>query len=181
MPIITAAEVKSIGLQTTVTTWDTLIATLIPIAQAKILKYCGVRYFLNRAVQISGTGIALVSGSPATITDSDSGFVTAELVAGDYKIYGTSLNEKIVTIQTVAAALLTLATGETLVSEIAGDEITIIKVDWVDAMKYDVIMFIVWMMHEDGKLVNSESLPGGWSGQYRTEKEMLSAFNGYRT
>jgi len=181
MPIITAAEVKSIGLQTTATTWDTLIAALITIAQAKILNYCGIRYFLNQDVKIYGSGIALVSGTPATITDSGSGFVDADFVAGDYKIYGTSHNNKIVTVQTVAAGTLTLATGETLTSEIAGDEITIIKVDWVDAMKYDVIMFIIWMMHEDGKLVNSESLPGGWSGQYRTEKEMLSAFNGYRT
>ena len=181
MPIITAAEVKQIGLQTTATTWDTLIATLIPIAQSKILKYCGMRYFLNKDVQISGTGIALVSGTPATITDSDSGFVDADFVAGDYKIYGTSHNNKIVTVQTVAAATLTLATGETLVFEIAGDEITIVKVDWPESIKYDVALFIVWTMHEDGKLVNSESLPGGWSGQYKTEKEMLSPFNDYRT
>ena len=181
MPIITAAEVKAIGLQTTATTWDTLIATLIPIAQSKILKYCGMRYFLNKDVQISGTGITLVSGTPATIADSDSGFVDADFVAGDYKIYGTSHNNKIVTVQTVAAATLTLATGETLVSETAGDEITIVKADWPESMKYDVAQYIVWMISKQGKSVSSESLPGGYSVTYKSEKDILNAFNEYRT
>ena len=181
MPIITAAEVKSIGLQTTATTWDTLIAALIPIAQAKILNHCGMRYFLNQDIKIYGSGIALVSGTPATITDTGSDFVDADFVAGDYKIYGTSHNNKIVTVQTVAAATLTLATGETLVSEIAGDEITIVKADWPESIKFDVAQYIVWMISKQGKSVSSESLPGGYSVTYKNEKEILSAFNEYRT
>jgi hypothetical protein len=178
MPIITKDEVKSIGLQTALTTWDTLIASLIPIAQAEIIEYCK-NSFVNTSIQLITNTIAFVSGTTATITDSASSFVTSGFIAGDYKISGSSSNDKIVTVGTVAAGTLTLATGETLNNEDAGDAIVITKVDFPVSMKFDVAQYIVWMMRKDGKLVNSESLPGGWSGQYKTKADMLKPFNLY--
>lgn len=76
----------------------------------------------------TGTGIALVSdaGSGATITDADSGFVTAGFKAGDTLIIeGSTADDGQYIIETVAAGTLTLASGFDLTGELAGASITL--------------------------------------------------------
>ena len=170
MPIITSAETKALlQIPTAVTTWDTLIATLIPIVQDKVVEYCNHR-FINIDVQIEGTTIAFVTGAPATITDSESGFSDALFSSGDdISVRGSYRNDGIYATQTVAAGLVTLATGETLVSETQDTphSIMITRVVWPKAMKPEVALAIRYLINKQGKTVNSESLPGGYSAQYQ--------------
>lgn len=78
---------------------------------------------------ITASTIAFVASSPATITDSGSGFVTAGFKAGmTIAISGTVSNNVTRTIATVSAGTLTLTTGETLVGEGAGSSFTIEQV-----------------------------------------------------
>lgn len=75
---------------------------------------------------ITGTTIAFVSGSPATITDSANGFTAAGFTAGQkISVTGSDDNTGTWTIATVADGTLTLVAGEVLVAEGAGDRITI--------------------------------------------------------
>lgn len=77
----------------------------------------------------SGTSIAFVSGTPATITDSSNGFITAGFVAGQYiVISGSSANSGIFKIKTVTAGTITLVNDEVLTSESSGPTI-ILKVE----------------------------------------------------
>lgn len=72
----------------------------------------------------TGTTIAFVAGTPATITDSANGFVTAGFVAGDYiVISGSVANTSVFKIASVTAGTITLVTDETLTSEVAGPSI----------------------------------------------------------
>lgn len=69
--------------------------------------------------------IAFVSGTPATITDSATGFVTAGFNAGTYITTASTNNPGPLRVATVAASVLTLARSETLTSEAAGASILI--------------------------------------------------------
>jgi hypothetical protein len=172
MAIITSAEVKAL-LSISVSTYDTLIATLIPIAQDKVVRFTN-NAFLDISTQINASTIAFVSGAPATITDSDAQFVVEEFQSGqDVLVYGSDSNDGIYNVATAAAGTLTLATGETLTTEAAGDDITITRVRWPRDIKAGVATLINFLMTQQGKRVTSESLPGGASFQYKNERELL--------
>ena len=75
---------------------------------------------------ITGTGIAFVDSDPDTITDTGSGFVTAGFEAGmTIIVEGTSNNDGIYLVDTVAAGTLTLTTAMSLTVEAAGSSFTI--------------------------------------------------------
>lgn len=75
---------------------------------------------------ITAQTIAFVSGTPATITDSGNGFVNAGLRDGQSLIIeGSTGNKDQVLVSTVAAGVITLATGEELAAEAAGPDITL--------------------------------------------------------
>lgn len=180
MPIITQAEVKAL-LSISATTYDTLIATLIPIAQGKVVRFTN-NAFLDIATQINGSTIAFASGAPASITDSDAQFIVEEFQDGqDVLVYGSDSNDGIYNVATVAAGQLTLATGETLTTEEAGDDITITRVRWPKDIKPSVATLINYLMTQQGKRVKYEMLPGGTSFQYKTERDLLvELFTDYR-
>ncbi len=74
--------------------------------------------------------IAFVAGTPGsvapTITDSNSGFVTAGFAAGDSLfVTGSTANSKTFTIGSVTAGTITLIMSNSLTSEVAGPSITI--------------------------------------------------------
>lgn len=76
----------------------------------------------------TGTGIALVSdaGSGATITDTDSEFVTKGFKAGDTLIIeGSTADDGQYIIESVAAGTLTLTSDFDLTGETAGESITL--------------------------------------------------------
>lgn len=75
---------------------------------------------------ITDVSIAFVNGSPSTITDSNNGFVAAGFTAGQkISVTGSDDNTGTWTINTVTAGTITLESDEVLVSEIAGERITI--------------------------------------------------------
>lgn len=177
MPIITTSEASAL-LQLTVATYDDLINALIPMVQSKIVRYCN-NSFLNYSVQYTNSTIAFSSDSKM-ITDSENKFVESLFVAGDYKILGSSLNDKIVTIKTVEAGALTLEDADTLTDEVAGNIITLTRVEFPTDIKLDVAQLINYYMTKQGKLVNSESLPGGYNAQFKSESDVFLPFNKYR-
>lgn len=178
MSIITSAEVKSL-LQITVSTYDTLIATLIPMAQDRIVEYCQ-NSFLDSGIALESDGIAFVSGSPATITDSNSGFSDAGFESGhDCLVQGSTSNDGIYAIQTVADGTLTLVTAEVLTTEAVGDVI-LTRVRWPKGIKLDAAQLVNYYLHREGKLVKREDLPGGYSADFLSESDVMKFFNKYR-
>lgn len=82
------------------------------------------------AQTITGTTIALVTGTPPTITDSGSGFVTAGFAAGmSITVSGSTADDGDYLIETVVAGTLTLDAADTMTGEIAGASITITQKD----------------------------------------------------
>jgi hypothetical protein len=80
------------------------------------------------AITYSASTIAFVSGSPATITDSASGFVTAGFLPGQFVYaYDNTALAAVGTYQiaSVAAGTLTLISGQTLTAQAAGHSITL--------------------------------------------------------
>ena len=74
----------------------------------------------------TNTTIAIVAGTPDTITDSDSGFLNKMFKAGmKIKISGTVADDGVYTIASVAAGTITLTTGGGFTGELAGSAITI--------------------------------------------------------
>ncbi len=86
-----------------------------------------------RAPIYSATTIAFVAGSPATITDSASGFLTNGFLGDPWEgliVYG-SLNDNDTnnngsyTLDSVVAGVITLDSSDTLYDEVAGPQITL--------------------------------------------------------
>lgn len=179
MAIITTAEVKSL-LQIGGTTYDTLIATLIPLVQDRVVEYCQ-NAFLDHGIALESDGIAFVASTPATLTDSNAGFSDAGFESGhDVLVQGSTSNDGIYSLQTVAAGTLTLATGETLTTEAAGDDVTVMRVRWPKGIKLDTAQLVNYYLHKEGKLVSSETLPGGYAAQFVSEAHVMKFFDKYR-
>jgi len=180
MAIITLEKAKEIlQIPTATTTYDDLITSLIPIVQKAVVRYCR-NSFVNANIQYGNSTFAFVNGTPATITDSDEQFVEELFVAGDYKIQGSLLNDKIVEIDTVAVGTLTLDSTETLVAEDEAEFVYLTKVEFPEDIQFHVAMLIKWYMTTQGKQVKSESLPGGYSVTFMSPTEIMQPFNLYR-
>jgi hypothetical protein len=170
--IITLAQVKSI-LQIADTSQDTLISLLIPEIQKSIVRRCN-NSFLNTDVQLVASTIAFTT---TMITDSDSHFIDEGYFFNgmDLKVYGSKLNDGIFEIKTVAAGTLTTETAITQCQptrvETAENEIILTMVDFSKIDKFDIAMLMKYYLAKQGKLVNSESLPGGDSNSYKSENE----------
>jgi len=183
MAIITLNEVKTLlQIPSADTTKDTLINTLIPIAQKSIIRYCK-NSFLNSAIRVTGSGIAfVVSGTSPnfiyTITDENSRFVENKFSAGDYKVSGSNFNDQIVTVTEVTAD--TLTTSTVLKTEVAEEWIAITRVEFPEEIKPLVAQLINYHMTLQGKSVKSESLPGGYSVTFKDEVELMKPFNQFR-
>ncbi len=76
-------------------------------------------------VTYTASTIVFVAGTPATITDSANGFVTAALQAGTYITTNSSNNPGPLRITSVAAGTLTLSRDVSLTSESAGSSRTL--------------------------------------------------------
>jgi len=186
MPITTlATQNKLLGYTTGADlTRDALITALIPMIQATVFNYCGYTRFLNRMVQYEASTFAFISGTPATITDSASGFVDAYFVTGDYKVLGSIHNDKVVNVKTVAAGTLTLETGETLTTEAAGESIIMTKIAYPANIDLLVSQYMQKFITPEGKssnILSGESLPGGYSWTGKNESDIMKIFDGYRS
>lgn len=181
MPLITLAEVRTLlSITPSDTGRDTLISTLIPFVQKRIVEYCN-NSFLVLASQVRGTTVAFIAGTPATITDSDSGFVDAAFASGcDIKVRGSWFNDGTYNVATVAAGVLTLASGEVLTTETAGETITVTRIKWPSDLKLDAAQLINYYLTTRGKLEKDETLPGGYSVTYKSDDEIWQLFNKYR-
>lgn len=159
MAIITTAQVKSfIGI--TGSDYDTAIAFHIPYVQKDYIQLCNPGYEKDAYIYVNGITYAFVNSGPDTITDSDSGFVTAGFEAGhDIVVEGSESNDGEYTLATVAAGTLTLDSADELTTEAAGENITITRLIWIKANLYYVAQMI-WhrIAHAKDNVATSESL-----------------------
>jgi hypothetical protein len=168
MAIITRTTAKTL-LQISGTTYDTIIDALIAPVQNFVVEYCNNRFHLSD-IYIDASTIAFVSGTPATITDSDSGFVTAEFSNSiDIDVFGSARNDGIYAVSTVVAGTMTLATGETLTTEADGRGILITRVAFPAAIQLVVAKLIKFNLDKNNYSgVRSFSL-GDYSVTYNHE------------
>jgi len=163
--IITSAEAATY-LQTTFTAGQSsLVAALIPDLQTMVMDYCR-NSFLNHNMELNASTISF---DTHTITDSASGFT--DFYVGDYKVRGSKFNNGIATVTAAVAGALTVS--ETLVTETAGNDIWIIKVDFPTSIKPAFAQLINYYLTKQGKQVKSESLPGGYSVSYKDSDSLM--------
>ncbi len=116
MNIVSRSEVKTL-LKISDTSQDTYIDALIPGIEDYITDFLS-NYFVVPGVRVIGSTLALVAGSPATITDSGNGFLDAGFADGVViRVSGSWFNDGYYLVNTVEAGTLTLASSETLVNE----------------------------------------------------------------
>ena len=129
MEFLTVTEVKQI-LEITDTTHDDFIETIKPLVENQFFLETN-NYFekLVNDVNVESDGISFVNGSPDTIVDSNSGFVTGGFVAGmDIRIKGSARNDSIVRIASLVAGTITLETNLEVVSEAFGLDVALTMV-----------------------------------------------------
>lgn len=159
MALITTAQVKAF-MGITGADYDTAIAFHIPYVQKDYIQLCNPGYIKDEHIYIDGVTFAFVDSDPDTITDSDSGFVTAGFEAGhDVIVEGSESNDGEYAIDTVAAGVLTFDSAEELTTEAAGESVTITRIKWIKANLYYVAQ-MVWhrVAHAKDNYATSESL-----------------------
>ena len=166
MAIITTAEVKTI-LQISGSDKDDYIAEMIPIIQEYITDYCN-DVFLNKNLYIDGATFSFTS---RTVTDSNSGFVTAGFVSGmDIFINGSDSNDGLYSLNTAAAATMTTTStapvSPLFVTEAEGENIIIYHVQYPQALKMSAANMIGYQMSKQNlENVQSEKI-GDYSVAY---------------
>ena len=168
MAIITQAKVKTL-LQIADTTYDDLIDELIPIVQDFIVDYCNNSFKDNNIYMIAST-ISFADTDPDTILDSLSGFVDADFAANmEIVVEDSDHNNNMFTIDSVIAGTITLIAADELITEAAGNEITITKVEWPRGLWGTVAKMIGYDISRTKELgnigVSSESY-GDYSKSY---------------
>lgn len=157
MAIATTAEIKAL-LQITDTDYDTVIDALIPVLTDVIISYTN-NYF-HTSKYISASTIAFVDSDPDTITDSDSGFVTAEFTDDiDIHVEDSEDNDGFYHVDTTVAGTLTLASNESVIVEAVGAGITITRMSFPIGLRLPLAMLV--QLSIDQKMfkgISSESL-----------------------
>lgn len=147
MAIITTAEVKTL-LQISGSTYDSLIAALIPPLQSWIIEYTNNPFHSSK--YISGATIAFVDSNPDTITDSGSGFVDAGFTDGiDIHVEGSKDNDGFYYVDTVTAGTLTLDSDDELIAESAGYDVLITRVRFPKSLKIVVAKLIGYDLNKN--------------------------------
>ncbi len=181
MAIITLSEVKSL-LQISDSSKDTIINTLIPIVQKRVMRYCRNSFdnYLIRSYDSKFT-----FSSAKTITDANSNFLVNNWAAGlEFRINGSLYNDGIYTVSTVTASVLT--TNEALKNESPADDpdnntiyVLLQSINFPDDVKIPTMIYIDWLSYNNHHVVLNEAT-GDWSGRYKTEQEVLSQFDAWR-
>ena len=181
MAIITTAKVKTL-LQISVSTYDTLIDELIPIFQNWIVEYLNNRF--HTSIYITASTLAFVDSGPDTITDSDEGFEDAEFTdAIDIDVSGSEDNDGIYAVDTVVAGTLTLASGEELIAEDAGEGVTITRVRFPKGLWMPTAQCIKFDMAKRDPSLKSKSLADhseSYSGMGDYPPGLLARFNQWK-
>ena len=169
MAIVTTAEVKTL-LQLSGTTYDRLIETLIPLVQDYVLAFCNTNFPIKNRYVRSGN-ITFTSGTPAKINDAASSFVDAKFTDGMHVLISGSVdNDKIVEVDTVTAGVLTLKTGETLVTETFSDtDIILQKVKFPTPLKNTVAKMIGFNLDKNSSKGKKSEKVGAYSVTFSTE------------
>lgn len=179
MPIITLARAKELlQIATADTSQDTLITNLIPSVQAAVLNYCK-NYFINdNTVYISSNISFAKTAKTITHTDDGESFIDEGFYNGvDILVSGSKFNDGIYIVKTVAADSLLLETTENLkIDEAEDNTIVISRIDFPKDLELGVAQLINFNLAKQGKLVESESLPGGYSVKYKTDKNLMSNY-----
>lgn len=193
MPIISTATVKSlVGISDS--TYDTQIGVLIPVIQEWLIEHLNNR-FLDTAVQMESstlTFVAVDGETAAKITDSQSLFVqdgdvlTYFYSGMDLDVRGSYRNDKIIAVETVEDGTLTLASGETLVSEDAEDDNTFVlltRVNWPTGIQRPTARLILYDLKQKNPSLKSKSL-ADYSETYMGEgdypPDLLKAFRPWK-
>ena len=128
--ITTVADVKTF-LQISVSTYDTLIAKLIPAVESFVFEYCNNWFEISKDyIYNRSTALVFVSGTPPTITMEDGTFATDGFVAGmNIRVKNSLYNDGIYSLAIVAEETLTLGASDVLIDEDLGaeSEITVVK------------------------------------------------------
>jgi len=162
MAIITVAEVKTL-LGITASTYDTWIATLIPIVQDDLVCYLN-NSFPDNNTKYESANISIQSSGPY-INDTSNPFTSYGFEAGmDIYVSQTWRNAGIYTISSISSSQIGLSSLDTMLAESStelygGNSILITRVNWPTGIKTTVSQ-IIWFNIKDikGKDVKSKSL-----------------------
>ena len=151
--LCTLAEAKTI-LRKNDAEDDSSLDELLRYAQEDLVEYLN-NHFQSRIITYYASSIAFVSGSPDTITDSDSEFVTEGFKAGDdIAVEYAFDNNGIYELSSVAAGTLTLTTTNELVDMDPDDDnhplggVRISRVDWPRPLKMVCAKMAWYLYHE---------------------------------
>ena len=148
MPLITTAQARTL-LQISGSTYDTLIAAIIPPLQDFIVEYCNNPFHVSEKYIYAST-ISFADDDPDMINDSDSGFVDAGFTDGiDVHVENSEDNDGIYYVDTVTAGTLTLDSAEELIVEDAGYAITITRVKFPKGLRLPTAQLIGYLMQKE--------------------------------
>ena len=184
MAIVTAAQVVT---YTDISASAGTITTsgLIPIVQDRINDYC-FNWFVSEDIYLSDSMTFAATAGTIVATAS---FTTAGLVAADeIYLYGSYRNDAYYTIASVTTSTITIASTESVVTELSGASILVSLVVWPDSLKYAAAQMVKYDTDDRPQRaagLTSQSLGPrsesyGTAGAFGYPEDILGMLNQYR-
>ena len=134
MAIVTASEVVN---YTDISASAPAIITsgLIPIVQDRINDYC-FNMFVSDGINLQ-CAMTFTAATGDIVASGGNSFATAGFADDDeFYVYGSYRNDGYYTISSVETSTISIASSETVVSELSGASILVSMVQWPKALKY---------------------------------------------
>lgn len=181
MPIITLEETKSL-LKISDAAQDTLIEQLIPLVQRLIIVYCR-NHFINYNFQYESTDIYFEADSEGGLiklnNENDSLLNRGFTVGSDISVIGSLENDGIYSIKSVEDKIITV-NELNIINENYNEHVMLSRVQFPTDLKLDAATIINYFLEQKSQLVQSESLPGGYSVTYKEQPQLFMSLNRYR-
>lgn len=165
MPIISVSDTKTL-LQISGSTYDSLIAMLLPMIEEAIIKYTN-NHFIDTYDGILGTTPTVYTygntfsflNSDNSINNSDKDFTAMDFQVDDnVRVYNSLQNNKVFKIATIAETKITFDTDITIKDEDNDNTIIIGRVKYPEPIKLIAADMVGYKLQKRGKYFKSEKI-----------------------
>lgn len=149
MAMVTASQVAAYT-DISATAGTITTSGLIPIVQDRIIQYC-YNQFVSEDIYVQDTMTFTATAGTIVATND---FAAAGFAAADeMSIYGSYKNDGYFTIGSVSTKTLTIASAESVVTELSGASILISLVNWPVSLAYAAAQLVKYDYDDRGKRV----------------------------
>ncbi len=188
MPIVTAAEVVNFS-SISASVAGVISSGLIPVVQDRVNQYCYNQFTDDGTDPIDLQGSLIFNATGATMVSPNSWVTPGFAAVDEIYVYNSRRNDGYYTIDSISTVTLTIASTETVVSEVSGRSILVSLVQWPNSIAHAAAQLVKYDFSDRPKRaagITAQSLGprsesyGADLGMFGYPLDLLSLLDQYR-